>query len=254
MAETATTPRARQSALDRLAELFDSQHQRIYRLARRLCRDPEEARDLLQETFLRAARRAHALPESRPAAEAWLVRTTVNLCRDLARRQAVRTRDRHKLEPPAPIGPNPESAAVARTAVEAALAGRDALILLPTGSGKSVCYQVPARVSFQRGLGTTVVVSPLIALMHDQVASLQSRGFAAAALHSQQEESETQAVQERWRRGELELLYVSPERTARDGFRQILRDTSTALLAISGGSSAAMSSPTFLARGSRHAG
>ncbi len=122
VAEATTTPRIRQSPLDRLGQLFDSQHQRIYRLARRLCRDPEEARDLWQETFLRAARRAHALPESQPAAEAWLVQTTVNLCRDLARRRAVRTRDQHKLEPPAPIGPNPESAAVARTAVEAALA------------------------------------------------------------------------------------------------------------------------------------
>lgn len=122
MADARTAAVEEEAPLDRLGRLFDSQHQRIYRLARRLCRDAEEARDLLQETFLRAARSAHTLPESQPAAEAWLVRTAVNLCRDLGRRRAVRTRDHHKLEPPAPYGPNPESAAVARTSLEAALA------------------------------------------------------------------------------------------------------------------------------------
>lgn len=141
MVEAQSAPLARQTALDRLGRLFDSQHQRIYRLARRLTRDPEEARDLLQETFLRAARRAHALPESRPAAEAWLVRTTVNLCRDLGRRRAVRARDQHKLEPPAPFAPNPETATVARTSVETALAGlapkRRAVIVLVELEGLS---------------------------------------------------------------------------------------------------------------------
>lgn len=122
MAEARTAPLDDDSALDRLGRLFDSHNRRIYNLARRLCRDSEEARDLMQETFLRAARKAHALPESEPAAEAWLVRTAVNLCRDLGRRQAVRTRDRHKLEPPRPSEPDPESAAVARATVEAALA------------------------------------------------------------------------------------------------------------------------------------
>lgn len=110
------------SSIDRLALLFDTQHQRIYRLARRLCRDPEEARDLLQETFLRAARKAHALPESRPAAEAWLVRTAIHLCRDLGRRQAVRARYQHKLDPSQLAVPDPEAATVARTSVATALA------------------------------------------------------------------------------------------------------------------------------------
>ena len=123
MVDAHTASLETETPLERLGRLFDAQHQRIYRLARRLTRDHEEARDLLQETFLRAARHAHKLPESRPAAEAWLVRTTVNLCRDLGRRRAVRTRDQHKLEPPAPFGPNPETATVARTSVEAALAG-----------------------------------------------------------------------------------------------------------------------------------
>jgi RNA polymerase sigma factor (sigma-70 family) len=122
MVEAGTAPVDEESALERLGRLFESQNRRIYHLARRLSRDPEEARDLMQETFLRAARRIHSLPDTEPAAEAWLVRTAVNLCRDLGRRRFVRMRDEHKLEPPAPFGPNPEAAAVARASVEAALA------------------------------------------------------------------------------------------------------------------------------------
>jgi RNA polymerase sigma factor (sigma-70 family) len=122
MAQARTAPANEESALERLGRLFDSQNRRIYHLARRLCRDPEEARDLMQETFLRAARRIQSLPDTDPAAEAWLVRTAVNLCRDLGRRKAVRVRDQHKIEPPRPAGPDPEAAAVARATVEAALA------------------------------------------------------------------------------------------------------------------------------------
>src|SRR3954471_24232648 len=73
-------------------------------------------------------------------------------------------------------------------AVDAVLAGRDAVVLLPTGAGKSVCYQVPALVRAAAGEGTTIVISPLIALMNDQVGALEGRGIAAAALHSQCED------------------------------------------------------------------
>ena len=106
---------------ERLGELFDAQHARLYRLARRLSGDPEEARDLVQETFLRAARKLTPLPGVGPAAEAWLVRVLVNLCRDRARRQRVRDRaasDPILRERP---GVNLESAAVARATVETAL-------------------------------------------------------------------------------------------------------------------------------------
>lgn len=134
MAATSRQTVSRDEALDRLGRLFDDQHERIYRLARRLSRDPEEARDLLQETFFRAARRWRSLPEDDRAAEAWLVRTTVNLCRDLGRRRYVRNRDHHKIERPAPSAPNPELRAVARSCVEAALgelsAKRRAVIVL----------------------------------------------------------------------------------------------------------------------------
>ena len=122
MANAPTSTLEGDDALERVGRLYDAQHQRIYRLARRLTRDAESARDLLQETFLRAARRASSLPRGRAAAEAWLVRTAVNLCRDRGRRRAVRERDRHKLEPPAPAGSDPERSAVARASVEAALA------------------------------------------------------------------------------------------------------------------------------------
>jgi len=117
-------------------------------------------------------------------------------------------------------------------AVEAVLAGRDAVVLLPTGGGKSLCYQVPAIVAARRGDGTTLVISPLIALMIDQVAALVGRGVAAAALHSQLEDDEQRRVLAAFAAGELTLLYVSPERAAQDGFRRLLAKAKIALLAV----------------------
>jgi RNA polymerase sigma-70 factor (ECF subfamily) len=108
------------TSTDRLARLFDAHHDRLFRLARRLSSDREEARDLVQETFLRAARRPAAVPEGSRPEEAWLVRTLVNLCRDRHRRLAVRSRERERLVQEAGT-PHPEAAAVARTAVRAAL-------------------------------------------------------------------------------------------------------------------------------------
>jgi len=114
-------PRSREETVwpEKLGELFDAHHARLYRLARRLTSDPEEARDLVQEAFLRAARSPARVPDG-AAAEPWLVRVVVNLCRDRRRRQVVRQR------PPAGPVPqqpgNPESAAVARATVQAALA------------------------------------------------------------------------------------------------------------------------------------
>lgn len=117
-------------------------------------------------------------------------------------------------------------------AVAAALEKRDVVVLLPTGSGKSVCFQVPAIVDAQTGLGTTVVISPLIALMKDQVGSLQARGVAAQALHSHQEDAEQKAVIQQFLQGELTLLYLSPERAALAGFRALLTRTPIARIAI----------------------
>jgi ATP-dependent DNA helicase RecQ len=117
-------------------------------------------------------------------------------------------------------------------AVAAVLGGRDAVVLLPTGGGKSLCYQVPALVAHRRGAGTTLVISPLIALMIDQVEALRGRGVPAAALHSQIEEEEALAVMAAMGRGELALLYVSPERAATEGFRRLLARSKIALLAV----------------------
>jgi len=117
-------------------------------------------------------------------------------------------------------------------AVEAVGAGRDAVVLLPTGAGKSLCYQVPALVASRRGRGTTVVVSPLIALMQDQVRALRGRGVRAAAINSHQDAPEQRAVVTSFLRGELELVYVSPERAALASFKRMLARVPIALVAI----------------------
>jgi ATP-dependent DNA helicase RecQ len=117
-------------------------------------------------------------------------------------------------------------------AIEAVLAGRDAVVLLPTGAGKSSCYQVPAIVAARRGAGTTVVVSPLIALMNDQVGGLRARGVAAAAIHSQQDDDERRAAIDAMVGGELAVVYVSPERAVAAGFVRLLGRARIAMLAI----------------------
>ena len=95
--------------------------------------------------------------------------------------------------------------------IESVLAGRDTLAVLPTGGGKSVCFQIPALVLG----GLTVVVSPLIALMQDQVAAAVARGIPAAALHSGVDEGERERIWRALGAGSLRLLYVSPERLTR---------------------------------------
>jgi ATP-dependent DNA helicase RecQ len=99
--------------------------------------------------------------------------------------------------------------------IGAALAGRDVLCVMPTGSGKSVCFQVPALL----GTGLTLVVSPLIALMKDQVDALARRGIAAAEINSTVSPAEQEARLDRAASGELRLLYVAPERFRSDRFR-----------------------------------
>jgi ATP-dependent DNA helicase RecQ len=119
-----------------------------------------------------------------------------------------------------------------RMAIDAVLAGRDAVVLLPTGGGKSACFQVPAVVLARAGRGCTVVVSPLLALMHDQVRALQSLGVEAQALNSTLEPADQRRVVKAFEAGQLELLYVSPERAAQARFRASLAKADVALLAI----------------------
>lgn len=112
--------------------------------------------------------------------------------------------------------------------VEAIMAGRDALAIMPTGGGKSLCYQLPALCR----AGVTIVVSPLIALMKDQVDALQARGIPAAAINSSLGAEEYRQVMNAFQNGELKILYVAPERFAQEGFMNRLRNTQVALLAI----------------------
>jgi len=102
--------------------------------------------------------------------------------------------------------------------VEHVVAGGDALVLMPTGGGKSLCYQVPAIARQQAGHGTAIVVSPLIALMHDQVGALHEAGVEAAFLNSSLTGEEAAQVEKRLLRGELTLLYAAPERVTTPRF------------------------------------
>src|SRR4051794_30296573 len=112
--------------------------------------------------------------------------------------------------------------------IRALLAGRSALAIFPTGGGKSLCYQLPALLLD----GLTVVVSPLIALMKDQVDFLTRRGVAAARLDSSLGAAEARQVYDDLRGGRLRLLYVAPERLAGERFVQTLAGRPIALLAI----------------------
>ena len=91
-------------------------------------------------------------------------------------------------------------------------AGGDALVLMPTGGGKSLCFQIPAIARQRAGQGITVVISPLIALMHDQVGALQEAGVSADFLNSSLSGEQAYAVEQRMLRGEITLLYAAPER------------------------------------------
>ncbi len=107
-------------------------------------------------------------------------------------------------------------------------AGGDALVLMPTGGGKSLCFQVPALLRE----GVAVVVSPLIALMDDQVATLDELGVAAVALNSTQTPDEQREIAERLRRGEIKLLYLAPERLVQPRMLAFLQRLKIALFAI----------------------
>jgi ATP-dependent DNA helicase RecQ len=112
--------------------------------------------------------------------------------------------------------------------IETLLAGRDAVVLMPTGGGKSLCYQIPALIR----PGTAVVVSPLIALMRDQVQSLTQNGVRAAYLNSSLSAAEARGVEAELLAGRLDLIYVAPERLFMPGFLEQLGRVPLALFAI----------------------
>src|SRR3954467_12728824 len=104
--------------------------------------------------------------------------------------------------------------------------GRDTLAVMPTGAGKSLCYQVPALARE----GTALVISPLIALMHDQIRAAEGFGIKAASLTSA--DANRGATIERLKAGELDLLYVAPERATGAGFRELIARLPLSLIAI----------------------
>ena len=106
--------------------------------------------------------------------------------------------------------------------VDHVIAGGDALVLMPTGGGKSLCYQVPAIARHRAGQGVTVVVSPLIALMHDQVGALEEAGVHAAFLNSTLDSAGAQAVERELMSGRLVMLYAAPERVTNPRFLGML--------------------------------
>lgn len=115
-----------------------------------------------------------------------------------------------------------------QTIVDHVIAGGDALVLMPTGGGKSLCYQLPALIR----QGTGVVVSPLIALMQDQVMALQQLGVNAAFLNSSLSAAEANAVEEQLEAGQIDLLYVAPERLLNERTLAMLSRIQVSLFAI----------------------
>ena len=113
-------------------------------------------------------------------------------------------------------------------AIRHVIDGGDAVVLMPTGGGKSMCFQIPSMVRE----GTGIVLSPLVALMHDQVAALRLAGVSAAALNSSMSIDERREVERAYRAGELEMLYLAPERLSAPGTIELLNQGRIALFAI----------------------
>lgn len=115
-----------------------------------------------------------------------------------------------------------------REIIDAVLAGRDTLVLMPTGGGKSLTYQVPALISE----GLTIVVTPLIALMKDQVDRLRKLGIPAVAVHSGMDARKIEIALDNCTYGDVKLLYIAPERLATDAFRIRLRSMNISIIAV----------------------
>ncbi len=118
----------------------------------------------------------------------------------------------------------PNQEAVCRAVIE----GRDVLLVMPTGSGKSLCYQLPA---IARG-GTTLVISPLIALMEDQVAKLKARGFAVECIHSGRRRMDSRQACRDYLDGKLQFLFIAPERLRVTGFPEMLAKRQVSLIVV----------------------
>ena len=112
--------------------------------------------------------------------------------------------------------------------IQTLLQGQDALVLMPTGGGKSLCYQIPALIR----PGTGVVISPLIALMQDQVDTLVEQGVNAAYLNSSIDRDRQRDIEMQFRQGNLDILYIAPERLMLERTLDLFRQTEISLFAI----------------------
>jgi RNA polymerase sigma-70 factor (ECF subfamily) len=137
---TSAADASRPDMAERLGRLFDAHHERLYRLARRMSGSADAARDAVQDTFLRAARSPHLVPEGTPHEEAWLVRVLVNICRDEWRKRDVRRRAAFHLVPDRDGGS--ESAVIARATIQQALQGlpprRRAILVMDELEGAAI--------------------------------------------------------------------------------------------------------------------
>jgi ATP-dependent DNA helicase RecQ len=159
-----------------------------------------------------------SLPATRPAGAAPDAR--VRVAADPARRRGAKEADLHGILQQV-FGYSAFRGEQQRI-VETVTAGDDALVLMPTGGGKSLCYQVPAIARHRAGLGVTLVISPLIALMHDQVGALEELGVHAAFLNSSLTGEEAQRIERELMSGRLVLLYAAPERVTNPRFMAML--------------------------------
>ena len=159
-----------------------------------------------------------SLPTTRPAGPA--ASEAVRVAADPARRRAASGQDLHAiLQEVFGYG---AFRGEQQVIIETVTAGDDAMVLMPTGGGKSLCYQVPAIARHRAGLGVTLVISPLIALMHDQVGALEELGVHAAFLNSSLSGEAAQNVEREMMSGRLVLLYAAPERVTNPRFMAML--------------------------------
>jgi ATP-dependent DNA helicase RecQ len=163
-----------------------------------------------------------SLPTTRPAGLAAneVQRASVHGSADPARRRGARDQDLHGILQQ--VFGYSAFRGEQQDIIQTVTAGDDAMVLMPTGGGKSLCYQVPAIARHRAGLGVTLVISPLIALMHDQVGALEELGVHAAFLNSSLSGEQAQHVEREMMSGRLVLLYAAPERVTNPRFMAML--------------------------------
>ena len=159
-----------------------------------------------------------SLPTTRPAGPA--AHEAVRVAADPAQRRSAKDQDLHAILQQ--VFGYSAFRGEQQDIIQTVTAGDDAMVLMPTGGGKSLCYQVPAIARHRAGLGVTLVISPLIALMHDQVGALEELGVHAAFLNSSLSGEQAQHVEREMMSGRLVMLYAAPERVTNPRFMAML--------------------------------